>query len=125
MKYPLYKKARDQIELPSSKSIKEFNLENLESGALTSADLGIHRKVLLTQALIAEESGFPQLAENLRRASELTQLPDDELLRIYEALRPGRMDRESLYQLARKVEDEYGASLTARFIREAATIAAM
>ncbi len=39
---------------------------------------------------MAEAHGNPQLAGNLRRAAELTALGDDEVLAIYDALRPGR-----------------------------------
>ena len=39
--------------------------------------------------MIAQQHGNPQLADNLRRAAELTELPDEEVLAIYEALRPG------------------------------------
>jgi propanediol dehydratase small subunit len=40
--------------------------------------------------VVAEQHGNPQLAENLRRAAELTALADDEVLAIYDSLRPGR-----------------------------------
>lgn len=120
MKYPLYQNSRDELKLPSDRPIDDFSLVNLKKGNLSSEDLGIHREVLLSQARISEAAGFPQLAGNLRRAAELTEIPDRELLRIYEALRPGRMNRSSLQELAQGVEENYEAPLTARFIREAA-----
>jgi propanediol dehydratase small subunit len=123
MDYPLYRNSRDQLILPSGRQIEEFSVENLANGKLNGDDLGIHRDVLLAQAFIAEKNRFLQLAENFKRAAELTAVPDEELLRIYEALRPGRMDRTSLQQLAQTIEDEYGAALTANFIREAAEVA--
>ena len=49
---------------------------------------------------MAQEHGNPQLAENLRRAAELTALGDDEVLAIYEALRPGRSTAAQLTALA-------------------------
>ena len=60
------------------------------SGDLSPADLRVHPDTLRRQAEVAETHGNPQLGENLRRAAELTALPDDEVLAIYEALRPGR-----------------------------------
>jgi propanediol dehydratase small subunit len=120
MKYPLYELARHAIRLPSGRAVDEFSLQNLEKGLLSSQDLGIHREVLLNQAQFAERAGFPQLGENLRRAAELTKIPDDELLRIYDALRPGRMKRSKLLELAQQLEETYGATRTAEFIREAA-----
>ena len=52
------------------------------------------------QAEVAAAHENPQLAENLRRAAELTRLPDDEVLAIYEALRPGRSTPGQLTALA-------------------------
>ena len=54
---------------------------------------------------MAEQHGNPQLAENLRRAAELTRLPDDEVLAIYEALRPGRSSAAQLTALAGSLAD--------------------
>ena len=59
-------------------------------GDLAPADLSVHPDTLRHQAEVAEAHGNPQLGENLRRAAELTALRDDEVLAIYEALRPGR-----------------------------------
>ena len=63
---------------------------------------------------MALEHGNPQLAENLRRAAELTGLGDDEVLAIYEALRPGRSTAAQLTTLA--------ASLTARGLPRCAAL---
>ena len=49
---------------------------------------------------MAEQHGNPQLAANLRRAAELTALGDDEVLAIYDALRPGRSTPAQLTELA-------------------------
>jgi propanediol dehydratase small subunit len=75
---------------------------------------------LCVQAEIAATAGYPQLAANLRRAAELTALPNDELLRAYEALRPGRSTIAEIRALADRLETEYGARETAAFVREAA-----
>ncbi|GIV84471.1 MAG: hypothetical protein KatS3mg052_1478 [Candidatus Roseilinea sp.] len=72
------------------------------------------------QAGAAQAAGFTQLAENLRRAAELTAVPKEELLRIYEALRPGRATQAELLAIAEALERDYGAQQTAAFIREAA-----
>jgi propanediol dehydratase small subunit len=122
MKYPLYKESRATLKLPNGRSIDELSLNNLQSGSLSNEDLGIHRDTLLAQSQVAEASGFGQLGLSLKRAAELVEIPESELFRIYEALRPGRMDRTSLRNLAREVEENYDAPLTARFIREAADV---
>ncbi|MGB9606191.1 MAG: diol dehydratase small subunit, partial [Bryobacteraceae bacterium] len=75
------------------------------------------------QAEIARTAGRRQLAENLERAAELTRVPEEEILRIYEALRPGRATRGELEALAAALERDYQAHRTAELIREAAEAA--
>ena len=74
----------------SGRSLDELTLEAVVNGDLSPADLRVHPETLRHQADVAEKHGNPQLGENLRRAAELTALPDDEVLAVYEALRPGR-----------------------------------
>jgi propanediol dehydratase small subunit len=83
-------------------------------------DFQISADTLRRQADAAREAGFTQLAENLRRAAELTAVPNDELLRIYEALRPGRSTQAELLAVADRLERDYHAAQTAAFVREAA-----
>ena len=78
------------IRALSGKPVDALTVEAVRTGEVGVADLRIHPETLERQAVVAERHGNPQLAENLRRAAELTQLPDDEVLAIYEALRPGR-----------------------------------
>ena len=74
----------------SGRAVGELTLEAVRRGEVSLADLRIHPETLERQAEVAAGHANPQLAENLRRAAELTRLPDDEVLAIYEALRPGR-----------------------------------
>jgi propanediol dehydratase small subunit len=122
VRYPLYRHARDRITLRNGRPIAALSLEHLEAGRLGADDLGIQEETLRRQARIAEEAGFAPLARNLERAAELTRLPDEKILEIYEALRRGRR-RPALEALAREIEQAYGASLTAAFLREAAAAA--
>jgi propanediol dehydratase small subunit len=119
MKYPLYREARESLELPSGRPVGHFSLENLEAGRLSPEDLGIHEQTLRRQARIAREAGFAPLARNLERAAEMTRLPAAKILEIYEALRRGERSAE-LETLAGEIEQAYDAVLTAEFIREAA-----
>ncbi len=119
MKYPLYREARESITLPSGRPIAEFSVESLEAGGLGAEDLGIHGETLRAQAAIAEEAGFAPLARNLERAAELTRVPAEKILEIYEALRRGP-ESAALEGFAAEVERDHGAVLTAAFIREAA-----
>ena len=63
--------------------------------------------------------GRLQLADNLERAAELTGVPDDRLLEIYTALRPGRSTAAELEEWAQRLEG-WNAPRTAAFVREAA-----
>ena len=51
------------------------------------------------------------------------RLPDERLLAIYEALRPGRASPGELEALARELEEAHRSPLTAAFVREAARAA--
>jgi propanediol dehydratase small subunit len=119
VKPPLYRHAREAIALRSGRPVAELSLANLRAGRVAAGDLGIHEQTLRLQAGIAAEAGFAPLARNLERAAELTRVPDAKVLEIYEALRRGA-DRARLQELARVIEQEYGATATAAFLREAA-----
>jgi propanediol dehydratase small subunit len=89
-----------QTRALSGRLVSGLTLEAVRRGEVTLADLRIHPDTLEHQAVVAERHGNPQLAQNLRRAAELTRLPDDEVLAIYEALRPGRSTQAELSALA-------------------------
>jgi propanediol dehydratase small subunit len=84
----------------SGRPVAELTLEAVRRGELGVPDLRIHPETLERQAAVAAAHANPQLAENLRRAAELTRLPDDEVLAIYDALRPGRSTPDGLRELA-------------------------
>jgi propanediol dehydratase small subunit len=71
------------------------------------------------QADVARSSGRGQLADNLLRAAELAPLPDETILEIYTALRPGRSTAAELEAWAARL-DGWQAPATAAFVREAA-----
>ena len=105
----------------SGRPLEQVTLDEARAGRLGPADLRIHPDTLRHQADVAERHGNPQLAENLRRAAELAGIDDGELLRIYEALRPGRASRAELEAIAAGL-DEAGAPNCAAFVREAAAV---
>jgi propanediol dehydratase small subunit len=88
------------IRALSGRPVEGLTVEAVRAGEIGLADLRIHPDTLEHQAAVAQQHGNPQLAENLRRAAELTRLPDEEVLAIYEALRPGRSTRAQLTELA-------------------------
>ena len=98
----------------SGRPVAGITLEAVRAGAVGLADLRIHPDTLERQAVVAEQHGNPQLAANLRRAAELTALPDDQVMAIYEALRPGRSAPAQLTERA--------ASLAARGLPRCAAL---
>ena len=58
----------------------------------------------------------------MRRAAELTVVPNEEVLQIYNLLRPARASYEQLIQLAAYLEQTYQAAETGKFVREAAEV---
>ena len=102
------------VQALSGRPVGELTLEAVRRGEVSLPDLRIHPGTLERQAQVALEHGNPQLAENLRRAAELTGLGDDEVLAIYEALRPGRSTAAQLTTLA--------ASLAARGLPRCAAL---
>lgn len=118
--YPLSEKMPDQLRTPSGLPFSAVTLEAVVAGTVTMADLRVTAEALEMQAQVAEQAGRPQLAENLRRAAELVAVPDEEILAIYNALRPGRAGRDKLLALASELETRYRAFRCAALIREAA-----
>jgi propanediol dehydratase small subunit len=117
--YPL-REHSESLRAANGRPLAEVTLEAAEAGALSAADLQIDAETLHAQAQIAEQAGYPQLAANLRRAAELTAVPNAELLRMYERLRPHRSTFEELDELAHTLVNQYNAPETAQFVREAA-----
>jgi propanediol dehydratase small subunit len=105
----------------SGRAVSEITLDAVRAGELSLADLRIHPETLERQAVVAEEHGNPQLAANLRRAAELTAIEDEEVLAIYEALRPGRSTAAELTALAESLSAR-GLPLCAALVAEAAEV---
>lgn len=118
-KYPLRQYHSDLIRTATDVKLEEINLDAVMSGQIESGDLTISGETLRLQANIADEATFFQLAENLRRASELVSIPADDLIDIYTALRPNRCTFDELMMLADKLETQYKAKLVAALIRDA------
>jgi propanediol dehydratase small subunit len=119
--YPLGTRRPDLVRTPSGLPLDRVTLPAARAGELVSPDVRATPETLALQAEVARKAGRPQLADGLERASELASVPDDELLEIYTALRPGRSTPDELEAWAVRL-DELGARRTASFVREAATV---
>ena len=118
LSYPLAATGRDAVHTATGKTVSEITLDAVLSGELGPGDVAVAAETLRLQATFAEEGGNPQLAENLRRGAELVAFSDDEVLRFYDLLRPGRSTAGELDSLAETLE-ERGAERCASLVREA------
>jgi propanediol dehydratase small subunit len=120
--YPLREHTAGELRAASGRPLEELTLDAASAGELTIADTQISAANLRAQAEVARRAGYTQLATNLDRAAELTAVPNAEVLRMYDMLRPGRSTHADLLALADALEREYSAPICAAFVREAAEI---
>lgn len=120
--YPLSQKRPDLVKSATGLAFNEITLDKVVEGKLGFDDVRIRPETLEYQAQIAESSGRPHIATNLRRAAELTRIPDDRVLEIYVALRPYRSTKQELMGIAEELESKYSAKVCAKFVREAAEV---
>ena len=111
-------KAKNEIRTLSDKNIEEITLKTVMEDNVSAEDFRITSSALKYQAQVAEKAGRKQLAENFRRATELTVIPDNEVVKIYNALRPGRSTRDELLQLIHQLEEQYKAPRNAALVKE-------
>ena len=108
------------IHTATGRALDDLSMEAVFQGQLTTEDFRISAETLRQQAEAAEAAGYRPLAENLRRAAELTRISNEEVLAMYDTLRPGRTTYAQLIALAERLEHEFDAPLTAALVREAA-----
>ena len=105
----------------SGRDVEEVTLDAIRSQEIDVGDVRISAEQLHVQADVAAAHSNPQLAANFRRAAELTAIADEEVMAIYEALRPGRSSFDELVAMADGLESR-GATLNAELVREAAHV---
>jgi propanediol dehydratase small subunit len=116
--YPLAESGPGEARTSSGRRVSEITLDAVAGGAITPDDIRVSPEVLRQQADFAQAGGNPQLADNLRRGAELVAFSDEELLGLYESLRPGRATAAELDALADRLEAG-AAVLCAAMVREA------
>jgi propanediol dehydratase small subunit len=109
------------LRTSTGRTLDELNMQAILSGKLTPDDFRISAETLRRQAEAADQAGYGQLAENFRRAAELTHISNKEVFRIYSMLRPGRATYDELLALAEQLESS-DAPLNAALVREAAQV---
>lgn len=120
--YPLSTKRPDLVRSASGLALKDITLDKVAAKQITFEDIKIRPETLEYQAQVAESVGRPRLAANLRRAAELTRIPDQRVLEIYNALRPYRSTKQELLGIADELEKTYQARVCASLVREAAQV---
>lgn len=120
--YPVYEKHPDLIKTQTGKTVDEINMDSILSGKLTPDDCKISADTLEYQAQIQESFGNPQVAANFRRAAEMTRIPDERILEIYNCMRPNVSTKEELLEIAGELETKYDAKINAALIKEAAEV---
>lgn len=122
LQYPLRENASETLQAVSGRRLADVTAEAAQAGDLSMADLQISADTLRAQAEVARQAGYPGQASNLIRAAELTAVPNAEILRMYNTLRPGRATHAELLALADLLELQYQAPECAQMVREAAAI---
>ena len=117
--YPLGTRRPDLVRTPGGLALDELTLDALRAGLLDASEMRATPETLRLQSDVARAAGRPELAANLGRAAELTAVPDEVILEIYTALRPHRSTAEQLDRWAERLERDFGATMTAAFVREA------
>jgi len=116
--YPLGANRPDLVLTPGGIALEDLELHG---DGVETDELRATPETLRLQADVAWAGGRAQLADNLVRAAELAPLPDETILEIYAALRPHRSSAAELVVWAERL-DEWGATVTAAFVREAGRV---
>jgi propanediol dehydratase small subunit len=120
--FPLGIKRPDLVRSATGLGLDDITLDKVIAGQLSFDDVRIRPETLEYQAQIAESASRPHIAVNLRRAAEMTQIPDARVLEIYNAMRPYRSTKQELLDIASELETNYQARICAAFVREAAEV---
>jgi propanediol dehydratase small subunit len=120
--YPLSVNRQDLLRTPTGKPLSALTMNAVVAGEIVAEDLRIAPETLQLQAALAESVQRTQLAANLRRAAELTAVPDAEVLAMYNALRPRASSKAQLLTIAENLESKYQAAVCGALVREAAEV---
>ena len=121
--YPLARKRPERVRGARGKRLEDLTLDSVLSGESDIEDTRITRQALMDQAQIARAAGRTMLAANFERAAEMTAIPQDIVMEIYELLRPGRVrEAAPLLEWADRLRRDHGAEAMAGFLEEAAEV---
>ena len=119
--YPIAENRPEEVTSSRGKPLSDLTLDAVIDGRVEMEDLRITPRALVQQAQIAGSVGRGALAGNLERAAEMTRLSQEDVMEIYELLRPGRTtSKDSLLDVAQRLRNKQDAPLLADFVKEAA-----
>ena len=116
--YPLGSERPDLVTTPHGVQLVDLTLHG---DGVHASELRATPLTLRLQAEVAAAAGRSQLADNLLRAAELASMPDETILAIYTALRPGRSSAVELEEWVERLES-LDAPLNAELVRDAARV---
>jgi propanediol dehydratase small subunit len=120
--YPLGQNEADTITSKTGKKLSQITLEEVKRGNVHAEDIKISPEMLKRQGQVAKSADNPQMEANFERASELSNVPDDVILTMYNKLRPNRSTKQELVLMAKELLETYHAPHCAKLVLEAAEI---
>ncbi len=120
--YPLGEHERERIVSRTGKKLSDITLDEVLKGHISSDDIKIAPETLKAQGQVAKEAGNGPMEKNFERAAELTRVPDDIILKMYNKLRPNRSTKQVVEQMAQELQNTYQAPNCAQLVREAAEV---
>ena len=121
-RYPIGEHHADEVRSKTGKKLSDITIEEVKRGHVTADDIKISQEMLNAQGQVARDDDRPAMGENFDRAAELVNVPDAEMLRMYNLLRPHRATKAQLLEMAEELEKKYKADKCAKMVREAAEI---
>ena len=120
--YPLGQNEADTITSKTGKKLSQITLDEVKRGSVTAEDIKISPEMLRRQGQVAASADNPQMEANFERAAELSNVPDDVILNMYNKLRPNRSTKKELVLMAKELLEKYQAPHCAKLVLEAAEI---
>lgn len=120
--YPISVHRPELLRTPTGATMDDLTMDKVMAGDVVADDFRITPDTLRMQGEIAEATGRIQLAANFRRAAEMTAIPDETVLAMYNALRPNASTKDELVALADQLDSEFSAPHCAGLVREAADV---
>ena len=120
--YPLGQNEADTITSKTGKKLSQITLDEVKRGNVAADDIKISPEMLRRQGKVAASVDNPQMEANFERAAELSSVPDDVILTMYNKLRPNRSTKKELVLMAQELLEKYHAPHGAKLVLEAAEI---